>query len=222
MRIKIYQIDSNKDTKREKFRPLSNQKINPSIYKKVFYGDVVAGTLEDIFIMFNDNRPPTHQGHSLSVSDIIEIIDGEGKVNNKIYYCDRIGFKEIKFDTSKCAEMVGMDVVYVTPGNPAIHIRIGRELSDLQNAVGGLIEPIYNGNQIVIANEESKLIQEPPNRTLENGIVVHGPFFVCGDDGENFTSLNENEINKYIELFSKPEIFPEDYKPDLGFTIYGF
>ena len=119
--------------------------------------------------------------------------------------------------------MEGMDVVYVTPGNTPIHIRIRNELKDMQNAVGGLIEPIYNEDQTVsVANEESKLLQMPPNRTADYDIVIHGPFFVCGDDGENFMSLNQNEIDKYMGVYSEPEEFPDDYEPDVGFQIYGF
>lgn len=223
MRIKIFQINSEKDEKGMKFRPLGNNQVDSSIYKTVFYGDVTAENLEDIYRIFNEGRPATYQGHSLSVSDVVEVIDGKENVENGTYYCDRIGFKNINFDTSKCSEMEGMDVVYVTPNHSPLHIKIGNRLEDMQNAVGGLIEPVYNYDQtITVANEESKIMQMPPNRTLENGIVIHGPFFICGDDGENFTSLKEDEIDKYMGMFSQPEVFDEDYEPDCGFIIYGY
>lgn len=50
-------------------------------------------TLEDIFTRFNVNRPEDFKGHSLSVSDIIGIVDAEG--NAKAYYVDSAGFEEI-------------------------------------------------------------------------------------------------------------------------------
>lgn len=223
MRIKIFQIDSEKDVRDMKFKPLGSNEVNPSIYRNVYFGDVDAENLEEICRMFNGKRPATHQGHSLSVSDIVEVVDGEGKVKNGSYFCDRSGFKGIDFDGGKCEEMEGIDVVYVTPGHTPIHIRIRNTLEDMQNAVGGLIEPIYNEDQTVsVANEESKLLQMPPNRTADYDIVIHGPFFVCGDDGENFISLNQNEIDKYMGVYSEPEEFPDDYEPDIGFHIYEF
>lgn len=223
MRIKIYQIDLDKDMNGDYLSELSDRKVDPSIYKNVYYGDVETESLQDIHDYFFDTTVPTYQGRGFDVSDVIEVIDGEDKVQNGIYYCDKIGFKNIDFDTSKCEEMEGMDVVYVTPGNTPIHIRIRNELKDMQNAVGGLIEPIYNEDQTIsVANEESKLLQMPPNRTADYDIVIHGPFFVCGDDGENFMSLNQNEIDKYMGVYSEPEEFPDDYEPDVGFQIYGF
>ena len=223
MRIKIYQIDLDKAMNGDYLSELGNRKVDPSIYKNVYYGDVETESLQDIHDCFFDTTVPTYQGRGFDVSDVIEVIDGEDKVQNGIYYCDKIGFKNIDFDTSKCAEMEGMDVVYVTPNHSPLHIKIGNRLEDLQNAVGGLIEPVYNYDQtITVANEESKIMQMPPNRTLENGIVIHGPFFICGDDGENFTSLKEDEIDKYMGMFSQPEVFDEDYEPDCGFIIYGY
>lgn len=149
MRIKIFQIDSEKDVRDMKFKPLGSNEVNPSIYRNVYFGDVDAENLEEICRMFNGKRPATHQGHSLSVSDIVEVVDGEGKVKNGSYFCDRSGFKDIDFDGGKCEEMEGIDVVYVTPGHTPIHIRIRNTLEDMQNAVGGLIEPIYNEDQTV-------------------------------------------------------------------------
>ena len=44
--------------------------------------------LEMLFIKFNIARPEDFKGHSLSVSDIVEL-DG------KYYYCDNVGWTEI-------------------------------------------------------------------------------------------------------------------------------
>lgn len=84
MRINIYQIDGDKDTNRVKFdsyrRTLENGGINPAIYKCVFHGDV-EGDLEDVYTLFNfPEHPGTYQGHSLSVSDVIEVIGDSEKV----------------------------------------------------------------------------------------------------------------------------------------------
>ena len=81
MRINIYQIDSDKDTNRVKFEgyeeTLKYGGINPAIYKCVFHGDV-DGDLEAVYCTFNHpDHPGTFQGHSLSLSDIIEVVDTE-------------------------------------------------------------------------------------------------------------------------------------------------
>ena len=81
MRINIYQIDSEKDTNRVKFEgyeeTLKYGGINPAIYKCVFHGDV-DGDLEAVYCTFNHpDHPGTFQGHSLSLSDIIEVVDTE-------------------------------------------------------------------------------------------------------------------------------------------------
>ena len=81
MRINIYQIDSDKDTNRVKFEgyeeTLKYGGINPTIYKCVFHGDI-DGDLEAVYCTFNHpDHPGTFQGHSLSLSDIIEVVDTE-------------------------------------------------------------------------------------------------------------------------------------------------
>lgn len=41
------------------------------------------------------------RGHSLSVSDIVEVGEGSS-VAKGFYFCDSLGFKKVKFDASKC------------------------------------------------------------------------------------------------------------------------
>ena len=48
--------------------------------------------LESLYAMFNINRPEDFRGHSLSVSDVIVLRDGEEK---KAYFVDSIGFREL-------------------------------------------------------------------------------------------------------------------------------
>ena len=120
MRIKIYQIDHDKDTKAAKFMPLEytaeHGGINPSAYNTVFYGDVEADNLEDIFRIFNtDETPGTHQGHSLSVSDMVEILDdvpelagridflgSDGQIGETIEYTDSAKYNQEITDSREC------------------------------------------------------------------------------------------------------------------------
>ena len=119
MRINIYQIDGDKDTNRVKFdsyhRTLENGGINPSIYKCVFHGDV-DGDLEDVYTLFNlPDHPGTYQGHSLSVSDIVEVIGDSEDVEEGRYFVDSVGFKKVDFDSTQCAEMDGLRMLMIQP-----------------------------------------------------------------------------------------------------------
>lgn len=81
MHIKIYQIDMDKDINHVGFLDLKRTVeisgiVNPAIYKTVFEGEVDCKSWGEIFTLFNGSDTPiTHQGRSLSVSDVVEIID---------------------------------------------------------------------------------------------------------------------------------------------------
>ena len=62
-----------------------------SEYKKVWQGQVDDNVgLDDIYQKFNLNHPKTYTGHSLSVSDIVDL-DGE------TYWCDSYGWERLEF-----------------------------------------------------------------------------------------------------------------------------
>lgn len=228
MRIKIYQINMDKDKKGFKFQPFDfackQGGIDPSIYKTVFYGDVEVNDLEDIFRIFNTNPPGTHQGHSLSVSDVVEVLGDspEQSVQNGCYFCDVAGFKNVDFDSVQCAEMDGIRVLFVTPHHTPIEILIGNDLKSMQRAVGGLIEFVcpFEDDVALICNEEGKLIGMEGNRRIE-GDVIAGPFFITRDDGEGGTTdLTDEQVQKYIEQFAIPEeISQEEVEQNTGFTF---
>ena len=78
----------------------------------------------------------------------------------------------------------------------------------MQEIVGGHIEAIYPYEEqvAVIANEEGKLLGLPYNRPLldEHGVpydIICGTFFLAGLGREIFTSLTEDQIHRYKELF---------------------
>ena len=106
MKIKIYQIDRDKDNGSLSFLNYENTvkrtggRIRGEIYHKVFDGDVECSGLEDVYFMFNENRPESFTGHSLSVSDIVEI-ENSDIVEKCFYFCDSFGFKKIDFEPEK-------------------------------------------------------------------------------------------------------------------------
>ena len=72
----------------------AKDKFNLDDYEVVYEGeiDLISGseisTLEELFEIFNINHPKDFRGHSLSVSDVVEL-DG------KNFYCDAHGWKEL-------------------------------------------------------------------------------------------------------------------------------
>ena len=117
-----------------------------------------------------------------------------------------------------------MKVVMVEPNKPAYITEIGSDLASMQEAVGGLIEPIYFlGDAIMVGNEEAKLIGMDGNRRFGNNIVA-GPFFICSEkmteDGAVFCSLSNELCEKYVQHCAQPqEISQDEVQRDMGFTL---
>lgn len=223
MRVKIYQINSDRDKDRTHFlgsdernNLFGNLNINPSAYDEVFNAVIDETDLEEIFQRFNTDYHPLYRGYSLSVSDVVVTEKGA-------FFCDSIGFKPIEFDESQTQKPDNlMNIVYKEPGKPAFASELLNEYKYLSKAVGGLIEPIYNDDgTIIVGNEEAKLIGMKGNIHLDNGTsIVAGPFFICGDNGEDFCSLTDEQTEKYLHKYAVPEdISDEETQSDVGFSI---
>lgn len=116
-------------------------------------------------------------------------------------------------------------VVYVEPGKPAREMMIGSDIKDLQKAVGGLIEIIYahNDRTVLVGNDEAKLIGMEGNRRLDTGSIIAGPFFVIGNAGEDFRSLTDAEVDRYLQHYAQPhEISQEEVQADMGWVFFSF
>ena len=68
---------------------------NRDDYQVVYDGVVESNELEILYETFTMNHPPGYTGHSLSISDIVELYDEQG---SEYYYCDMIEFQEIAFN----------------------------------------------------------------------------------------------------------------------------
>ena len=68
---------------------------NPEHYRIAYDGQLGTNDLEAIFTRCNTNHPPGYNGHSLSMSDVVELYDSTG---SEYYYCDRFGFQQIAFE----------------------------------------------------------------------------------------------------------------------------
>lgn len=116
-------------------------------------------------------------------------------------------------------------VVFVEPHKKPVVRKLRNEYEDISHAVGGLIEHIYQADgTILVSNEESKLLGMDGNRRIHDGkSILAGPFFVVGDDGEEYRSLTEAEIKKYMERFDEvEEITPKEVADDMWMTVTTF
>lgn len=222
MDIRIYQIDPERDhllLMFEDFERMAKRQgsheVDASIYGKVFEGEVDADNLEDVYEIFNLDKPDGFHGRSMSVSDVVAVRDpGFGKTD--YYFCDSIGFKKIDFDESRAAESfkAKIKVVLCEPGRTARFVQIGTDLEDLQKAVGGMIETYYPFEEevCIVCNDEGKLIGLPPNRAVydeDHNIrdIIHGTFFICDCSSPEFKSLSSEQLNRYGHMFECPEHF---------------
>lgn len=71
---------------------------DPNNYRMVYDDGVDTNNLEELFSKFNLDHPTNYEGHSLSMSDVIELYNTSG---SSFHYVDRFGFKEISFQTQE-------------------------------------------------------------------------------------------------------------------------
>ena len=104
-----------------------------------------------------------------------------------------------------------MKVIIVKPFTNPFVKEIKGDLESMQAVVGGYIQAIYpfDDEVALVCNEEAKINGLMPNRYLlnrNNGICdyICGDFFLCYApcDSENFESMPDNLIDKYIAKFS--------------------
>ena len=99
-----------------------------------------------------------------------------------------------------------LKVLVVEPMQPCRVQEISHTLEAMQEIVGGDIESVSFQREAIICNEEGKLRGLPYNRPLldESGLpmdILQGTFFVTCVDGEHFTSLTDEQIQRYKDLY---------------------
>lgn len=110
-------------------------------------------------------------------------------------------------------------VVSVPTGRQAFIKEISTELKAMQSEIGGIMQVLYpfEDEVCIVCNDEGKLMNLPLNRALMlNGMagtqiydIIAGDFFVCYAPytSENFESMPDNLLEKYLEMFKYPERF---------------
>ena len=109
-----------------------------------------------------------------------------------------------------------MKIVQVEPGREPIATEIDGSLDSMQEVVGGLIQALFPFDEPValVANDDGKLLGLPANRALRDEAgepydILCGTFFLCGAPTgcDHFTSLTDEQVEKYRALFQHPEMF---------------
>lgn len=143
--------------------------------------------------------------------------EAEQIVNDSWYRGEHIldadNFDGVVFDAIE-TQPEKIKVVLLEPNKVASVAEIDATLEGMQSVVGGLIEPGYYFEEpvCVVLNEEGKVTGLDLNRGVydENKKlidIIAGTAFICDCSGENFGSLNDEQIKKYSKMFRYPERF---------------
>ena len=224
MNIRIYQVNMKRDTNNVAFMNYESlpkfqgsSEIDSSVYDKVFEGDVNCKTLEEVYQMFNSNHPAGYKARSLSVSDVVEVIQEDG--TRDFHFCDSFGFRKVAFEPDKCeiserfCSGEGKDTVSVLLIQPEKYpklIEIKDSLEAMQELVGGDIEEYmpFEDEVAIICNEEGKIIGLPLNRAIYSEEEVDMRY---DEMAQKFREAEKNgqHLNGYI-VFTE-DSFTEKY-----------
>lgn len=251
MKIKIYQVNTDRDEKQVAFFGMESlpkfqgsSEINSSIYDSVYVGNVDCKTLEDVFRKFNNDHPPGYKARSLTVSDVVEVIESDS-VKSGFYFCDSFGFKEVPFEPDKTqiserfcdgdkAETIS--VLLIQPGKYPKTVAIEDSLEAMQSLVGGDIEEYmpFEDEVAIICNEEGKISGLPLNRAVYAEEEVNmgysemaQKFREAEKNGEHLDGcivFTEDSFTEKYPLESRTYVVSSDnkaYRPNMGgYSIY--
>ena len=107
-----------------------------------------------------------------------------------------------------------MKVLRVEQYKPPFVKEIDPGLESLQSEVEGTVQAVYPYADpvAILCNDDGKLLGMELNRALrdDDGEIfdaIAGPFLIVGLGDEDFTSLSDDLIEKYRDIFVQPEVF---------------
>lgn len=121
-----------------------------------------------------------------------------------------------------------MKILVVEPEKAPYEKEISDDLHEMQEVVGGFIEPIYferKNDALVFCNEEFLLNGSQPNRIVGD-VLVHGTFFVVGNreteyGEEESCSLTNEQLSRYTKEFAEPiQEMPQEQVQDGGMIFF--
>lgn len=226
MKIRIYQINPNRDRNSLQFisyertmarlKMLGQSKIDSNIYSCVFYGDVEASSLEEIFAYFNaDVHDESFYGRSMSVSDVVEVI-GEDSAST-FYFCNSVGFKEIEFNKENAthAKMPYINAILCQPNKKAKVIRVKNSPNAFQCSLGSIVEvinPFKDQSICLIRAEGDQYTKKNVNRAIYNyrtrkSEFIYGDFLICAFYHDFYQSLSDEQLKVCMDQVMYPQKF---------------
>lgn len=216
MKIRVFQLKDASPLAFMNFdETVKRGEVKDTDYRQVYGGKVFAKDLEDVFRICNTDLPYGYHGHSLSVSDIVEVCHGEDK---GFYFVDSFGFKKLDdFDISLTDHDDMMKVLILEKDRLPYEAEIKHSIYAMQHIVGGAFDIIYfepKDDAICFCNDEFLLHGAMPNRVVGN-TLVHGTCFITGNGVNEYgeydsCSLTKDQIDKYTEKFGQSVILGEE------------
>jgi hypothetical protein len=109
--VRIWQLkhDSDFELRFRSYAEVMKTFGEPSMpnYEVVYDGELETNDLESIYSKFNLDQPSEFKGHSLSISDVVELYDESGCV---FHYVDRFGFQKIEFANQEQEHGMSMEM----------------------------------------------------------------------------------------------------------------
>lgn len=109
--VRIWQLKANFDIESHfvSYAEMEKKHGEPNIenYAVLFDGELQTNDLEEIYTIFNQHHPQGFEGHSLSMSDVVELYDDNV---SEFHYVDRFGFKGIQFNLEEQAQEMGIQI----------------------------------------------------------------------------------------------------------------
>ena len=134
----IYQLKDDDSLRYIRFEGLERlqaegNKVDKDNYNLVYEAELKPGTsLDDLYYQFNMQHPEDFRGHSMSVSDIVVLHQGD---EDKAFYVDRFGFTEVpEFLLEKVADLELNEEAY----------RLGDRYISIQRTDEGFDYSIYD------------------------------------------------------------------------------
>lgn len=108
-----------------------------------------------------------------------------------------------------------MKILLIEPGHMPRPERISDTIEAIRKIVGSDFQAVYPENDVALVyNKCGTLLHLPPNREIPDSDgdfadIAYGTFFLCGapEDRNHFTSLTDEQLQKYSERFTMPETF---------------
>ena len=184
MKVRVYQIPPDVPAARYMFCGyeimLKNLgRIPFEEYSLVYEGDVRVQTLERLFIRFNaDDRPNATSMRSLSVSDIVEIVEADPAMYSPgLYFCDSVGFKKL---TNEDTALNDINVYYVPANDIAMKLYRRYQLHWMMSQDYTLAR-LFRELQYAIADYEGAPCDLDLEAEFENA-GFGGSIWVCFDE----------------------------------------